>query len=235
MWNCLDARDGNPISEHIFLKPKCSIHSSHSPHSQTYYTLLPAVNCLCPILRAKNTFLGSQQMHSPMGDIGSLSMKGIRVYLGLVWAAAPGQEGLDGQGGSSGLADFQRDFNHGARAPWQCQGRVLPTLTVCFRGEGMCKWTQKGGEMLPVGRSQHVLLPPLGRGDVAVTAKRLSSPQGPPLLCPAPRNALLETLQHSGLSPVTALLSVHLSYLGSDQAAPQATIGAEMVALCWLL
>lgn len=129
------------------------------------------------------------------------------MYLGLVWAAAPGQEGL----GDLGRGWWAGRVAEGPASQWQCQGRVLPDLSVCFWGESMCKWTHKGGEMLPVERSQQVLLPPLGRGDVAVIAKGLSSPQGLPLLCPAPRSALLGTLQHAGLSPVTALLSAHVS------------------------
>lgn len=36
------------------------------------------------------------------------------MYLGLVWAAASGQEGLDSLG--SGLADFHRDYNQDSSA-----------------------------------------------------------------------------------------------------------------------
>ena len=56
MWDCLEVRAGNPIYEHIFLKPKRSILTSLQPYS----TLLPAANCSCPILCAKNIFLGGQ-------------------------------------------------------------------------------------------------------------------------------------------------------------------------------
>lgn len=101
----------------------------------------------------------------------------------------------------------------------------------------MCDWTQKGGKMRPVESSQQVLLPPLGRCDVAVLAKGLSSPQGLSLLCPALRNALLGTLQHAGLSPVTALLSAHLSWIrhGSSSSHHRSTEGSLVlgfVALC---
>lgn len=58
------------------------------------------------------------------------------MYLGLVWAAAPGQEGL----GDLGRGWWAGRVAEGPVSQWQCQGRVLPDLSVCFWGEGMCKW-----------------------------------------------------------------------------------------------
>lgn len=87
MWNCSEDRAGNPISERIFLKPK----RRHPTPLQPSSTLLPAANCLCPILCAKNIFLGGQQVCSQTGEgrgLQSESEGEWGVYLGEVWAAA---------------------------------------------------------------------------------------------------------------------------------------------------
>lgn len=71
----------------------------------------------------------------------------------------------------------------------------------------MHRWTQKGGEMLAVESRQQVLLPPLERGcrgEGGMVTQRLGT-----------ATALLSTLgplRPAGLSPLTSLLSAHLSW-----------------------
>lgn len=89
MWNYLEVRTGNPISEHIFLKPKGSIPrpSSLTPpcsQLQTAYVQfcvlkIPFWYCKCAA-RWERVAVWEQR------EAG--------LYLGWVWAAEQGQTGL---------------------------------------------------------------------------------------------------------------------------------------------
>lgn len=71
----------------------------------------------------------------------------------------------------------------------------------------MHRWTQKGGEMLAVESRQQVLLPPLERGCRGEGGMVTQRPGTATALL-----SILGPLRPAGLSPLTSLLSAHLSW-----------------------
>lgn len=125
----------------------------HPTHFQPYSTPLPAVKCLCPVLCAKNIFLGSQQVCSQMGEGCSLRAKGsegvFRVRVGC--STRPDRRGRPDtpgdRGAGMGCMSPQRNTHQGSSARAESLG--LPEYMLLGRGAwqgGMHIQTQKGGK-----------------------------------------------------------------------------------------